>query len=1528
MFFHFFRNIEMASPQQSLLLLQPLSEKVYEKVVSVVGVQFDILGNEEIRRGSCIDTEQGITYPETYENSEPKIGGLIDPRLGTMEYGTTCATCGLTITECPGHYGHIKLASPVFNWGYINSVKNILSCICLQSGKLLVPREVILNSQIVLSRNPKHRFHTIRELCQSVKVSPHSGIPVPKLTTTEVRKSVGKIYIVAEYVVTEGSTASDILGNAGDNTMESITDTKKRVRQVLTAADCYNILRTVSDEDCEIMGILSRPEDMIIRNFIIPPIAIRPYIRGDFSGQGYMENQTTHKLVDIVKFNNRVMKEQDKALLGEDYTKNFTEYLDCLAYHIASYYDNESMALPRCELKNSGKILKSITSRFKGKNGRIRQNLQGKRVDYSARSVITSDPNNALDELGVPLKIAMIVTYPEVVTFHNLERLGQLVKNARSIYPGANYVEDRSITDAYGNYVKFDLKYRNERSLKPGDILHRHLQNGDVVLFNRQPSLHKMSMMAHRVRIIDNPSLITFRLNVTATQPYNADFDGDEMNMFVPQSEQAKIELKMLADIKNHIISPRDSNPIVKLKQDSLIGAYRFTLPGNKLNWRDAMNIMAYTSTASQLVSGAVQISKKGSMSGNEVFSMIIPSRINYEGEGVVVENGTMKKGTLSNDQLGKKNGIPHLIMDSYGKQFAASFMDDVQRLTNTWLMQYNGFCIGFGDVLLHDPKVADAVRHQVESMIAEGRRFITENENNRLLDRNAFEKYMWDYLNGIRNTTQISKQLDNNNNLFVIVSSGAKGAKDNINQVIGCVGQLALGGKLLPKRLNRRLLPYFPREDDSPEGRGFIKHGFIHGLNVTEYFYHNVDSRSGIIDTAIKTADTGYMQRKTIKATEDVHLAYDNTVRSATKGVVQFIYGDSGFDSAQQMEVESHLVKMDNETIKKVYGFQDNEMKQYDVSDSTNRSLLNDIVEKRDKMRMVVTRGRNDQIILPNKFYLPFNLVRIINYYRTLMVAKSSKKVKSSVSGVLKSLNEFLSRTSTPLVPMSPDEEEDTQCWKHTVEDTHKTLFTVLMHEYLSPHRVLVEYGLDEPTFNTMLKELAAMYIKHLAEPGEMVGILAAQSIGEPLTQFTLNTFHHAGVADIMGANASAIDRFRELIHFTKNVKSSFTKIYLEEPYKYDKEAATSMAAFLMNTLMADIAQAVEIHYLPGKGLDSVDNTKPDTRFDFASTAQEEEESEVNNPWLLRIIINREELLRHQVSLLMIKSQFARFWEENQNGQKGMKRKEKDLTNLVTSGYITSTKESDPLPCVHIRFDLKDYSYWYLQQFMDMVMNSFVIKGFPGIANTKCVEQTEWGFDAVSGSAVEKKEYVISVEGTNLTDIFYIEGIDKTRTYTTDIHSILDTYGIEATRSSIIHEANTIFGTQSKTINYQHISILADIMTHVGTVTAVNRYGITKLDTDPLSRVSFEKSIDQLVQAAVFHEEDTITSVSSRIITGRVFAGGTGSVQLYLDTNAITSTERVSNPFVVTSTPTTSTVALLMADPILREIVLKVQDL
>lgn len=479
-------------------------------------IEFTILGNEEIKSISSFGKKSiGVDVPDLYDNLEQKKNGLIDTRMGTTEFGVPCGTCELDSSHCEGHFGHITLEEPVFHIGYLNTVKKVLGCICLKCSKLLIYKNEEEIENIVRNKSRKARLSEIRNVVKDVthcqKLNSGCGAPTAKIRIDPTKKGSLSINLIAEYKLEQGDKS------------EATEKLKKKTVVILTPEICYNILKNISDHDCELMGFnpeKCRPEMMIHKIFPVPPVPVRPTAKTDGSTLA-REDGLTGKLADIVKKNINLSKVKDST--SENSQRARTENAQLLQYCVAIYYDNESPLFPKSDQK--GKTTKPLAARLKGKEGRIRNNLMGKRVDFSARTVITPDPSLDINQVGVPLSVAMELTHPEIVTPENLDHMTKLVRNGKFNYPGANFVIPKIQANSEHTST-IDLRFRKNVEIHVGDIVERHLVNGDIVLLNRQPTLHKQSMMGHYAVIVPNEMLSSFRVNVGVTEPYNADFDG------------------------------------------------------------------------------------------------------------------------------------------------------------------------------------------------------------------------------------------------------------------------------------------------------------------------------------------------------------------------------------------------------------------------------------------------------------------------------------------------------------------------------------------------------------------------------------------------------------------------------------------------------------------------------------------------------------------------------------------------------------------------------------------------------------------------------------------------------------------------------------------------------------------------------------------------------------------------------------------------------------------------------------------
>ena len=581
-------------------------------------------------------------------------------------------------------------------------------------------------------------------------------------------------------------------------------------------------------------------------------------------------------------------------------------------------------------------------------------------------------------------------------------------------------------------------------------------------------------------------------------------FDGDEMNIHIAQSIQARNELKRIANVSLQIIGAKDSNPIIGCVQDALSGAYLLTLPDVRVKGSDVANFLCNTTSEYKF-----EIDKNKMYTGHEIFSYIIPKGINNlrmkDGKKIFeILDGKLILGRLDKSTLSKvKNSIIHIIWDKYGPNKTRKFIDDSQKLVLSFLA-HRGFTIGFGDSISTN-KVYDLVNQMANNKINEYNVLLTQYENDiDQLDPTSVEDILKSDLNAfsvdIGNT--VTKTLDNTNNLFVMINSKSKGSIMNVQHMMCCVGQKTVEGSRIKKKIENRTLPIFHKDDDTPEARGFIKSSFVQGVNSYEFFYDAMAGREGLIDTAIKTAKTGYIQRQLIKGLEDLSIKYDMTNRNSKNVIIQYIYGENGIEQSKQTQLLIEMLAMNNNQVAEVYGFTSDEiskmekkLKLKDLS-KLNKEYIVKIKNFRDKLRIIQQVSNNNYKVLEEKYFLPINLVRIVQDYST-----NNENIELSPTYILDSIEELLTCNETRLLPSLKLTD------KYLLNDDRslKYLLEIAIHDYLCPKKCIFKYGLSKSQFDNIIKNIKLNFVKALVEPGEMVGIISAQSIGEPCSQMSL---------------------------------------------------------------------------------------------------------------------------------------------------------------------------------------------------------------------------------------------------------------------------------------------------------------------------------------------------------------------------------------------------------------------------------------
>ncbi|MFB5646017.1 MAG: DNA-directed RNA polymerase subunit A', partial [Nitrosopumilaceae archaeon] len=1028
-----------------------------QTIKSIDAIRFSVWSPTEIRKYSVAE----ITAPETYDEDGMSVqGGLMDGRLGTLEPGQKCLTCGNTAARCPGHFGHIELAEPVLHIAFIDNIYKLLLSTCRSCSRVKMPQEDLDEFAKIRKREAAYSVisqkripEQILEKAKKAKECPHCGKTQYELIFTKPTIFIEKTEI-------------------GEHRLLPIT-IRERFSQI-------------TDDDLILLGYdpaTARPEWFILQALPVPPVTVRPSIILETGIRS--EDDLTHKMVDIIRVNQRLKESKEAGtppLIVQD-------LVDLLQYHTTTYFDNEVSGIPQAHHR-SGRPLKTLTQRLKGKEGRFRGSLSGKRVDFSSRTVISPDPNLDLSEVGVPETVAMKLTIPEIITEWNIERMKKLVINGPNKFPGVNYI-------VRPDGVKIRLDFVEDRStiadnLEIGYLVERHLADGDIVMFNRQPSLHQMSIMAHYVRVLPGK---TFRLHPSVCPPYNADFDGDEMNLHVPQSEEARAEAILLMRVQDQLISPRYGGPIIGGLRDFITGAYLLTKDDTQLTIQDFSNLAMLGGYEGELPKPSAK-GKDGPMyTGKQLFSLFLPKDFNYvmtskwskgtkgTPKDVVIKNGELMSGIIDKSSIGAEEpeSVLHRIAKDYGNAQAKKFLNSILIIVKQYITHY-GFSYGYSDLELTE-KVRQGILDDIQQSYETVNDFISQAKKGTLkLTRGlsaeeALEAYIVNELSKARDKagSTADQSFDQTNAGRIMATTGARGSSLNIGQMAGALGQQSRRGKRLISGYNNRALPHFKEHDDNPDAHGFVKSNYRDGLSALEFFFHAMGGREGLVDTAVRTQQSGYMQRRLINALEHIKLEYDGTVRDPHGHIVQFLYGEDGIDVAK--------------------------------SDHGEAFNVNRLIES----QTIIDSGK-----------------------------KASKEEASEIA-------KKYTKTYNPRL-------------RQIVTDA------------------LLDAKLSKEGIETVGKKGLELFNKSKVEPGQAVGIVTAQSIGEPGTQMTLRTFHFAGIRE---RNVTlGLPRLIELVDARKKPVTPTMDIYLDEESKTSREKAIEIARNILQTKVSSLIDDTETNY------------------------------------------------------------------------------------------------------------------------------------------------------------------------------------------------------------------------------------------------------------------------------------------------------------------------------------------------------------
>ncbi|RYP72490.1 hypothetical protein DL771_004130 [Monosporascus sp. 5C6A] len=1440
--------------------IAPVKRQVVDKLPKKFKqIKFGIQSNQDIVNQGVIEVSDRSMY-DIERGREPTQNGVLDKRLGISGKTAHCATCDLRLQDCTGHFGHVRLPLPAFHIGYIKFTISILQSICKDCSRVLLTepeRRMFLKELRRPFMDNMRRTaicKKINEQCRKAKHCPYCGA-----VNGQIRK-IGALKLVHDKFVAYNKSTSQKkqpppskieFDNSFAAAKKQIGDLEKHMRKAfedLNPLRVLNLFKQISPTDCELLGMdpsEGRPEMFLWQYLPAPPVCIRPSVAQEGASN---EDDITTRLADIVFACGLIRAALQKGTA----LSTIMEQWEFLQLQIAVYVNSD---VPGLQATGVAKAMRGFCQRLKGKQGRFRGNLSGKRVDFSGRTVISPDPNLGIDQVAVPVLVARNLTYPERVHRDNITKLRQCILNGPDVHPGANGVLK---SDGDRPPVRTGLKFGDRelvaKDLRFGDIVERHLEDGDIVLFNRQPSLHKLSIMSHLAKV---RPWRTFRLNECVCGPYNADFDGDEMNLHVPQTEEARAEAINLMGVKYNLATPKNGEPVIAATQDFITASY---LLSSKDNFFDRKT---FTYICMHMMDGITHIdlpppailAPRRLWTGKQVFSILMrpnkdsPVKVNLDAKcreyvpheyrapadrrlapdmcpkdgWLVVRNSEVMCGRMDKSTVGsgKKDSIFYVILRDFGPDDTVECMNRLAKLCARMLTN-RGFSIGIGDVF-----PSESLTQQKQALVTEAYaksdEFI-EQFNTRKLQKAAGCSMEETLENKISGTLSKVRQaagdyciatLSVNNAPWVMASSGSKGSNINVAQMVAVVGQQIISGQRVADGFQGRTLPHFHKNTRHAPAKGFVRNSFYTGLLPTEFLFHAISGREGLVDTAVKTAETGYMSRRLMKSLEDLSTQYDDTVRTSGGGVVQFQFGA---DKLDPVDMEGDAVPVN---FARTWSHAENITR-----NNADRALLPfEIVALCDSILKPERQRLQRKGLIRGE---PLDYDDKSDY--AVDEHDSNRRFLETIDKHLKGLAEKLAkfRQAAGLDPML----EKPTASVAAIQRQEKGMLSKVASERVGK--------VSERTLRKFISLCLEKYKKARVEPGHAVGAVGAQSIGEPGTQMTLKTFHFAGVAGM--SITQGVPRIKEIINASKLISTPVITCPLENNKQI--EAAHIVRGRIEKTYIEDVLRIIDDEWSPYRSFITLHiNTET-----------------LEGMHLGIGIYDIKKAILKQKKLKIAGSDIEVF--------------EQDATIEITvrgpDQDPTAGKRAAPRSKAAIAEAMTDLlvRVGHLKR----VLPTVPISGYPEA--TRAIIQTE----EVKGQKGVFTNTVL-VEGYGLRQCMNTEGVVGTKVRSNSVLECRDVLGIEAARTTIAKEISDVMGDMG--IDPRHMELLADVMTYKGEILGITRFGLSKMRDSVLQLASFEKTPDHLFEAAAGMKADRIEGVSEKIIMGQTMTLGTGSFQV-----------------------------------------------
>jgi len=1423
---------------------------------SINEVSFRALSAEEWKKFAVCEINTGYLQGGSIQNTP------YDARLGCLS-NSVCETCRCKWEMCCGHYGYIELYKCVYNPFYIGYIKNILSCICWNCYSLRIGN----NSQI--SPDPTTQFRKIVKLSKKIKECENCNVPLPQYTL----KDKIRVYKYFE---------------------------KDKFKEVL-ADDAYRILDNIPPAYFKYLGLKTPPSSFIFKVLPVVPLSTRPWVIG--TDREKKHDDITIKYNEIIKANitlgvNLGLIKSEKKIKNISIEKAYEQLISKVYCLIDSSKDYVR--------RNKTQQIRCINKRIKSKEGHVNKFVNGKRCNYTARSVIDGGPTLPSGYVGVPGIAASNLYKKEIVTPSNYDWIMYLrSQNKINSITTANTNERRKC--AAPGFFKF------EKPISIGDTIERHLLDNDIVIFNRQPTLRPEAMNGMRAKIF--PEDTCFRFNLDYTRLFNADYDGDEMNLHVTQTIASNAETSTIMSGVYTSLSMQANAPIVGIVQDSLVGMFVLTNVWNPQDYTSPYALKNYpnhtyitkqtcfdlmcVAQTSDLSIGRdleepldflrrcvreypefITIHKKKLivnefLPGKILASFLLPKNFNYSKVSntnprypkVIIRNGIITKdsGPLCKKIIGvKSDSIFHSIFLSSSPQIASNLLSRLQFVGNKFLTQF-GFSIGVVDCTVKSRESLDV---NISAAMTEYETLLKSNIQNK-------EVHLCKTLNNLSNLGVIHARDNLNkgeyNAMNIMMNSGAKGSPLNSCAITGFIGQQNVGGERIPLLLtnNTRSSSHFLPNETSPESRGFIRGNYITGLKPTELIFCAFAAREGTIDTALKTADVGYSNKKIAKKAEDVTVRVNGTLQNTNGTIISFVYGDDGANAKYLNFVNGCSTPL-----------------------CINNSFIEYYSESNNYSCLKVNSPRNSEV--NSKPFRNLTDAELEQLCECIVIGSPGLQNCATVFQATELKKQYIPIFKKMKVIDCGDCHD--RCDNRPTNNTSISFFET-----------------QSPTFSNLLLNFRKYYLRSKVCYGEMVGLCASSAISEPITQSTLNVFHTAGSSapDVTVGFA----RTNELLNATKTEKQKTPSVEIYFTRTKPKEWYTAKTVQFEEILIQSLILKSELmctRELPDECKSPIDIFdyeifKQPLWFKYYINLFKKDLSIIeSSSWVLKISFDLKLMYAKKIKLHTI----SKILEEDDRivcvcspdcigeifvyGNCELLAMRVIEADKILSKKKHATTEMNILSRTKlITRDNQDYFVY-----KDIIQNYVITTKVSGIQGIKITN--------VRNNPNNKDEYIIDATAAKpdlrkihkfFRSVLNVSGVDQTRTISNNIYEIKEVLGIEAARAFLGNEMHKMIGYDGTYINPRHTHLLTECMTYTGKITSISQYGIDK-DAGIISKATFERQTENFSSAAIFNESDMCHGLASSIVVGKCGNYGTGTVTVLENTITNVSKKRGKTVF------------------------------